>query len=221
MKSQNARYATGGTIIAAGAILLLANLQVADFDYVVREWWPLALIAAGLLMIINDVKNYIWAGIVIALGVVLQIRELDMIDVNPWQLLWPAIIIAVGASILFRRNLGRSVRSDENEGTVTAILGGSDIRSTSSDFKGSNVTAALGGVKIDLSKATIKKEATIDVFVLMGGVELVVPRGVIVRNMTSSILGGVEDRAEQSEAKGAPILNIRGDVILGGIEIKN
>lgn len=79
----------------------------------------------------------------------------------------------------------------------------------------------MGGAKLDLRKATIKKEATVEVFALCGGIELVVPREITVRNQTSAILGGVEDKSEREGGKNAPVLYITGDVIMSGVEIKN
>ena len=70
--------------------------------------------------------------------------------------------------------------------------------------------------------AIIKKEATLDVFSLWGGIEVYVPKDIIVKNNTSVILGGVEDTTDNSVAlAGAPVLYIIGDVIMAGVEIKN
>jgi predicted membrane protein len=79
----------------------------------------------------------------------------------------------------------------------------------------------LGGVTYDMSKVNIKKEATIEIFTLMGGVELRVPENVEVRCSTMNILGGVENKTAKPTAKNAPVLNIIGDVVMAGIEIKN
>ena len=55
----------------------------------------------------------------------------------------------------------------------------------------------------------------------MGGVELRVPETVEVRCSTMNILGGVENKTAKPTAKNAPVLNIIGDVVMAGIEIKN
>lgn len=220
MKAQLTRIITGIAIVAVGIGFLLDSFNIIEFGSLVKEWWPLAVIFAGFVILLNDVRSYLWALVVMGLGVLLQLRELGITDVNPWQLFWPAIIIVVGLSVLFTR--GPRIRASKTErDDVTAILGGSDQKNTSEDFKGSKLTAVLGGAKLDIRKATIKKEATIEVFAFCGGIELIVPRDVTVRNKTSAILGGVEDKSEREGGKNAPILYIVGDVIMGGVEIKN
>jgi predicted membrane protein len=78
----------------------------------------------------------------------------------------------------------------------------------------------MGGVELDLSKATVAHEAVIDVFVLMGGLELRVPENVIVKSKAVCILGGVEDKTNPADAVKAPVIYLDGTVIMGGVEIK-
>lgn len=215
------RFVTGIGIIAIGLGLLLGNLNVFNFGDFISTWWPLAIIIAGVLILINDSKNYIWALIVLAFGIALQLRELDIVTVSPWQFFWPLVIIAVGVSILVNRSGARQLVSREERDDIRAILGASEQKNQSTDFKGSKITAILGGVELDLRKAVIKHDATIEVFSLMGGVEIKIPRNVVVKNQTSAILGGVEDGTDQDVSKSAPTLYITGDVILAGVEIKN
>ena len=215
------RFVTGIGIIAIGLGLLLGNLNVFNFGDFISTWWPLAIIIAGVLILINDTKNSIWALIVLAFGIALQLRELDIVTVSPWQFFWPLVIIAVGVSILVNRSGTRQLVSREERDDIRAILGASEQKNQSTDFKGSKITAILGGVELDLRKAVIKHDAAIEVFSLMGGVEIKIPRNVIVKNQTSAILGGVEDGTDQDVSKSAPTLYITGDVILAGVEIKN
>lgn len=221
MKAQLSRIIMGLAIITVGVGFLLGNLDVLNFNELAGRWWPLAVILGGILIFINDTKSYLWALLVVGLGVLWQLQQLDITDVNPWQLFWPAVIIIVGLSVILNRSAAKLRVSKTERDDATAILGGSDQRNTSEDFKGSKVTAVMGGVKLDLRKAIIKKEATVEVFTFWGGVELVVPRDVIVKNQTSVILGGVEDKSEREDNKNAPVLHVIGDVIMGGVEIKN
>lgn len=179
------------------------------------------MILGGILIFISDPKSYLWALLVLGLGVLWQLQKLGVTDVNPWQLFWPAVIILVGFSILMNRSAARLRVSKTEREDITAILGGSDQRNSSQDFKGSKVSAIMGGVKLDLRKAVIKKEATIEIFTFWGGVELLVPSNVIVKNKSSVILGGIEDKTEHDTAKDAPVLYITGDIIMAGVEVKN
>jgi predicted membrane protein len=221
MKAYTTRFITGLAIIAAGAALLFSNLNILNFNELVSTWWPLAIITAGLLIFLNDVKSYVWAGLIVLVGAILQLKQLDVVDVNPWQLVGPLIIIFIGVSVILNHAASKRRITKTERDDTTAILGGIDKRNASDDFKGSKVTAIMGGAKVDLRKATIKKEATLEVLAFWAGIEIIVPRNVVVRNQTSAIMGGVEDKTDQDNVKNAPVLYVTGDVIMSGVEIKN
>jgi predicted membrane protein len=221
MKAQLSRFIMGLAIVAIGVGFLLGNFDILNFKDLAKDWWPLVVVLVGILIFINDIKNYLWALIVTGFGVLLELRQLGVADINPWQVFWPAVIILVGLSIIFNRAVGHHKISKSERDDLSAILGGHDQKNTSDDFKGSKLTAVMGGIKLDLRKATIKKEATIEIFSFWGGIELSVPDNVIVKNRISCIAGGVEDKTEQPKEKNAPILYITGDVMMAGVEIKN
>lgn len=215
------RTIIGLLIVAVGASFLLTNLNILPFDVGIAQWWPLFIVAGGVVMLLSDVRNYLWALLVIGLGVLLQLKQFGIVDVNPWQLFWPAIIIVLGVSVMTSRGSSRGKIAASDREDVMAILSGSEVRVESKDFKGSRVTSICGGAMIDLRKAVIKKEATIDVFAFWGGIEIIVPEHVMVKNNTSVIMGGVEQQAGGDAVKeGGPILYVTGDVVMSGVEIK-
>ena len=216
-----ARTIIGLLIVAVGASFLLTNLNILPFDVGIAQWWPLFIVAGGVVMLLSDVRNYLWALLVIGLGVLFQLKQFGIVDVNPWQLFWPAIIIVLGVSVMTSRGSSRGKIAASDREDVMAILSGSEVRVESKDFKGSRVTSICGGAMIDLRKAVIKKEATIDVFAFWGGIEIIVPEHVMVKNNTSVIMGGVEQQAGGDAVKeGGPILYVTGDVVMSGVEIK-
>ena len=215
------RTIIGLLIVAVGASFLLTNLNILPFDVGIAQWWPLFIVAGGVVMLLSDVRNYLWALLVIGLGVLLQLKQFGIVDVNPLQLFWPAIIIVLGVSVMTSRGSSRGKIAASDREDVMAILSGSEVRVESKDFKGSRVTSICGGAMIDLRKAVIKKEATIDVFAFWGGIEIIVPEHVMVKNNTSVIMGGVEQQAGGDAVKeGSPILYITGDVVMSGVEVK-
>ena len=215
------RTIIGLLIVAVGASFLLTNLNILPFDVGIAQWWPLFIVAGGVVMLLSDVRNYLWALLVIGLGVLFQLKQFGIVDVNPWQLFWPAIIIVLGVSVMTSRGSSRGKIAASDREDVMAILSGSEVRVESKDFKGSRVTSICGGAMIDLRKAVIKKEATIDVFACWGGIEIIVPEHVMVKNNTSVIMGGVEQQAGGDAVKeGGPILYVTGDVVMSGVEIK-
>lgn len=221
MKHISSRTILGALVIVIGVALLLSSLNIWNFGEIVSIWWPLAVIVMGIIIFINDRSAYLWALLIVAIGVVWQLNRLEIIDVSIWSLFWPLFIILIGVSLLMSRKLPRKQANVINRQNITAILGGTEQREQSQDYQGSKVTAVLGGVELDLRQAKILKEATIEVFAFWGGVEIIVPEDVIVKNNLSNILAGTEHKMVPTTKKNAPVLNIIGDVVMAGVEIKH
>jgi predicted membrane protein len=80
----------------------------------------------------------------------------------------------------------------------------------------------MGGVKLDLTGSQIEGEsATIDVFALMGGIEIYVPREWEVVNDVTSVLGACVDKRRPSTTSNGKRLVVSGMALMGGIEIKD
>lgn len=214
------RGLTGAIILAVGVLALLDALTIIPFWSHAATWWPLALVAAGLLVLINNVRDYLTALVFIIVGIIWQLNLLGYTNVNVWQTIWPVIIIWVGLSILMNHTSGRKLKTQDAE-SISAIFAASDTVNKSEDFQGGKMNAIFGGITIDLRDAKIKKEATIEVFTLCGGVELKVPRDWQIRQHVFPILGGVETKSHTSNDTNGPVLNINGTVALGGVEVRN
>ena len=215
------RIVTGITIVLAGVMILLSNINVFNFGPVFSDWWPVLLIGVGLMMLVNDSKNYVWGIFISGLGVLFLVNTLDIARVDVGDIFFPAVLVAVGLSILLKGSgsVARRV-SEKNDEDITAVLGGSSHKNTSPDYRGGKVTVVMGGVEIDLSKAMIKKDASLDVFALMGGVELRGPENVIVKSRAAVVMGSIEDKTIPMRSEDAPVLYLDGMLIMAGIEIK-
>ena len=82
--------------------------------------------------------------------------------------------------------------------------------------------AIFGAVELDLREAAmVNGNATLDVTIMFGGIELWVPKSWKVSLQTSMLFGGIDDNHQQpdpSEATGE--LTIVGSVLFGGIEVQ-
>ena len=104
---------------------------------------------------------------------------------------------------------------------ATAILGAFNRKCPSQQFRGGDLTAIMGGGKIDLREAQIQaNEAVLDIFTLMGGIEIQVPLDWIVEPRHTPILGGYTDRRTPDKT-GTQRLVINGTSIMGGVTVTN
>lgn len=194
-----------------------------DFLKIWINLWPIGLIVAGGLVWLANRNNWVWATILALAGAIALINSYTDLNLNIWTLIWPAIMIAIGISIIVRG--GKSSRSKGNEISIDetdqfALLSGAEHRVTSKNYLGGKATAVMGGVELDLRDVVIKKQAVIDVFVLMGGVEIKAPAGVRVKSDAGAILGGIEIKSDTKATNESPVLIITGTVVMGGVEVK-
>ncbi|HEX8361633.1 MAG TPA: DUF1707 domain-containing protein [Longimicrobium sp.] len=105
---------------------------------------------------------------------------------------------------------------------VVAVMGGATRRGAWAPPRQLNVIAVMGGAELDFRQARIAPGVTeVNVFALMGGVQIVVPPGVHVEMNGIAIMGGFDEkvRAEAPPAPGSPILRIGGFAMMGGVEV--
>lgn len=219
--SSFARIMTGIIIAGAGVGLLLHNLDIVNFSTELATYWPMLVILAGLLVYVNNPRNWLVPLFLVVLGGLYQLRELDLVSFQPWQVIWPLIIVAIGVSFVFRRSYVNTVASRKERDDVFALMGGSEITNTAKEFKGSKVTAIMGAARVDLRKANFVDEAVVEIFSFWGGVEVIVPDNVQIVNKLNCIMAGSEDKTTQKADKKSPRLIIAGDLIMAGASIRN
>jgi predicted membrane protein len=220
----------GIVLIAGGTLVLLANLGKLPFELDLHHWWPLILIGLGVFHLYNNRNIFDFSGLfLILLGVVFMLATLDRIGWGDVWRFWPAVLILLGVSIIFRRHplplalSGRSVAgSGDSTVQVTNILSGTERRINSQEFKGGDVHNILGGTKIDLLEAKLAAgDWLLTVSTILGGVEILVPRDWRIEVQPNNMLGGVDNRTRQAPAASGGKLVIKASALLGGIDIKN
>lgn len=105
---------------------------------------------------------------------------------------------------------------------VVAVMGGAARRGAWTAPRQLNVIAVMGGAELDFRQARMASGVTeLNVFTLMGGVEIVVPPGVQVEMNGIALMGGFDEklRADAPPAPGSPVLRIGGFAMMGGVEV--
>ncbi len=230
-------------VIAIGVLLLLNQNGIVRFEDIWRLWPVVLIIGGGVRMMQSGSNAVVVGGLMVSVGIVLELAEFHLIPFRVWQL-WPVAIIAVGLLLLWRsvqpRDYGEGVQDTRwgsgNDAQAQwygryhgpapdhlSIFGGGERRISDAEFSRADVLAIFGGYKLDLRKATIKgSSAVVEATSIFGGVEILVPENwnVVVKGV--GVFGGYGDESHHPPAgEQAPMLFVEGVAIFGGVAIKN
>ena len=113
--------------------------------------------------------------------------------------------------------------SEPVHASLFAMLGSSKRRWGKSVFRGAETTAFMGGCELDLRDAlmSVGELAVVDVFVIMGGVNVRVPPHWTISQEIVPLMGGVHDKTRSVPSNPAQHLLVRGTVVMGSVEISN
>lgn len=210
----------GLIIVVLGGVLLANNLGVISFNDWDKFWGVFGsglFLIAGLLTIISR-SSWIWGILLCAVGATIVLNTFNIVDASVWAVLWPAVLIGVGLSILFKFDQPKSKKSADKSNNKTAVFYGEDSR-PKGDYDGGSLSAIFGGIELDLRQANIKDGTVIDIFTFCGGIDITMPSDVVVQNEVRGFLGGSEDKTIP-DAKAKKKVIVRGECILGGLDIK-
>jgi hypothetical protein len=222
--SVSARTALGLVILAIGLALLGDAVGAFDADRLLR-FWPLAVIAVGVVLLWRARDGGPWfpGAVLILVGGAFLLEELGYLR-RGFDGIWPLIIILLGLAIMSRGLRSRRLDAADAQDTISrfACLCGYKPQITSQSFRGGNLSVFMGGMELDLTAARPAPEgAVLDVLILMGGIEVRVPRDWNVEARVTPFMGGMEDSTDHSASDPAKRLVIKGFVMMGGVEVKN
>jgi hypothetical protein len=224
----------GFFIIIAGILWLLGTLGVLEpilnGQSVFQLIWPAAIIVVGISNMAGARRVTLWGVILSLIGLYFLSVNLGYIGRLPGEVIFPAIVIAVGLAIFipgrpFRHiTVNTHVDAGPNEeGFInsTAVFGGDERRISGSTFRGANITAAFGGVNLDLSGFdSCLPRTEIDMTCAFGGVELVLPPNTRAeRGGLTCVFGGMDIKGPQPQSAEYVIV-LNGVVAFGGLDVK-
>jgi hypothetical protein len=199
--------AIGACIAALGVVLLLHSFGVLQLAPLIR-YWPIVLVVIGLA--------------ITAQAVIGSERPAPA----PVGLV---ILILVGGLVATHINSMRAgAVSGPTVGRIDSVtvMGGNKPQLPQGAFMGGQIATVMGGTQLDLRQATNGPGTTTDLelFTVMGGVDLWVPSNWRVENDTLFIMGGLEDKRPHSGDTTvdptAPRLVIHGSIVMGGLTLR-
>ncbi|MDO9511054.1 MAG: DUF5668 domain-containing protein [Bacteroidales bacterium] len=231
---QNGMLGFGLIIITAGIILLFNRLGFIPYEIEhVLISWQMLLIVFGAYHLITSSSKMVGA-VLVVIGIIFILPRTGLIDVDVHNLFWPVILITVGGVLIYnhlnpeKRKWHRTFSDNEITSDEffesTAIFGGGEKTITSKNLKGGSISCIFGGTKINLINAELDKgTAIVNLNLLFGGTEIIVPSNWKVTSQLTPIFGGVSDKRyiNPSDQITDRELILKGSVVFGGAEIKS
>jgi hypothetical protein len=216
----------GGVIWILGGVVLLGR-QLGLWRVDVRDLWPLFLVALGSFIVWHAFHRKLPARPNLDVWTAGIESERTSADTEPISVDHGRTFPGAGPTAPDAgraRHAGHSHNARPAGSTISGVAVMSEFKRKVNvgEFRGGHLTAFMGGCNVDLRGATpAGGEAIVDVFALMGGIEIKVPDTWDVVNEVCPFMGGIEDKTARPTSGSAPRLILRGFVMMGGVVIQN
>jgi len=106
-------------------------------------------------------------------------------------------------------------------GRIISVFSGSSRSGNWQPARVNKVLTVFGGTELDLREARLPPgEVEINIFVMFGGVDIVVPPGVEVRLDCTTLFGGADQgNATEPPTPGGTVVRVTGVVLFGGVDV--
>lgn len=233
-RNNNQSIAIGGIIIVVGAIFLFRNLGYFDFNIsrYLFNWYSWIILAGVITLAKNNGKDQIGYTL-LAVGGAFLLMDLNIIPGFSIRTWWPLILVAVGVSYILKAQNSTVPGGVKPDGGIdfindTNVFSGGEYHINSDNFKGGKITNIFGGGEYNLTRSKLSEssDSVLEVFVMFGGIELIVPPDWEVKSDVTALFGGFSNKKRSFQTETTltdrkKILYIRGTVLFGGGEIKS
>lgn len=237
----------GGLVLIVIGILFLLN-RIPQTAIWFPHWfftWPVLVIGIGIFTGAKSrFKSPAWI-ILCLVGGYFLLYENNMISINLRPYVFPIGIIVLGILLLIKRNnskrcqphhsrfkhwqpgqsanLAEPVDASEDVVIVSSTFGNVERNVFSKNFKSGSISTIFGGAQVNFAQADFQGTAVVDVSIMFGGTDIIIPSNWNVKNEISVIFGGIEDRRTVTSNihESGKTLVLRGNIMFGGIEIKS
>lgn len=135
-----------------------------------------------------------------------------------FKLIRGLVIAAIGTALAAKFLLESNAEPTTEEIDLVAVFEGQNLISVADPFYGGKVMTMFGGVLLDLRKVTPAPTGIyIDVAIVMGGLQLIVPEGWRVKFEGKVLAGGFSDETRTTADDDVPTVTISGFMLMGGV----
>jgi hypothetical protein len=139
-----------------------------------------------------------------------------------WGLIGAAAIVVAAMFVSQATSATTEPFIDGSRIRTSAILGEREHTNSFESFAGGELHTVMGSMELDFRGSSMGgDQAEIEVFLMMGGIDLRVPEDWVIVNELNLIMGGIEDKTETPAGANAGRLVLRGTVLMGGLNVRN
>ena len=222
------RILWGLVFIVLGIVIALNTLDIINFNIFFNGWWTFIIIIPCFIGLFDGTKEGKLGNIIgILVGVVLLLVAQGLLRFDiVFKLFIPAVLVIIGLYLLFG-NVFRSKVTDKlrelkkesgNGEAICATFSEQFVTKNDEKFENATVDAVFGSVVLDLTDAKIKDEAVITASAIFGGIDIIVPKDVVVKIKSTPIFGGVSNTTKTKDAK--KVIYIDALALFGSVEVK-
>ena len=219
------RITIGLVLLVIGSLFLVDHLVAFPF----HKSWPAILMVIGVSNFLVNPRSWVVSAGLIVTGVIFLLGTLNVLDVSI-GILWPVLLLILGAVILFGGGRIRSRRPRTQNATgaagtsdlnISAFFAGSEQRISDQSLRSGQVSAIFGSAEVDLRGTTLEGDAaSIEATALFGSLRLRVPNDWAVDVQTTNMFGSFESKRVQPTDPKAR-LSILATSTFGSIELSD
>ena len=178
-------------------ILIAVFVQLLVLDVRVGEFWPLILIAVGIVILIKSFRSR-------------RGRSGDEPEDSP-----DSVSVFSSERVV--------APPDQDTINLESVMGSATQTVTSDNFRGGRASTVMGSAHIDLREASIQeKPAVLDINVVMGEIKLKAPRDWNIRVDDDTVMGDTKDeRAPRETEENQTDVIIKASVVMGALKIED
>lgn len=210
-------------LFGIGYLLNAVNLFDFSIGQFFHDWYPILLILFGFHLISN--KKFVFGGIVSIFGILLQLEQLNIFDINVWRLIFPFALVGIGVNMIIKKNKhSERISNDyivEKNFEINNVFSSDERNINSHSLEKGEVFSLFGSAKLDMSNSTISdNNFYLELTSIFALIEIRLPEDCRIEIKGSPIFGSIEDKTRlNSNTNKRVILDCTS--VFGSIEIRN
>lgn len=222
-RTLSSQVLVGAVIVLVGVLLFLDTTGIYDTGPLFRYTPSLFVLVGVYALVVSGFRNLLGPLTLIFVAGAVQLARLEVLEWAELVTLWPLVVIIFGLSLLAGRFDRVTPTTDRSVIDTFSLFGGTERRVVGDTFQRATLTVLFGGATLDLRDARPdERPARVNVTVLFGGVEIIVPRDWNVELDVLPVFGATEDSRLRADAEHETVdLVVTGSVAFGGVELKD